>query len=226
MTATFVKLSASCYSKVMSTSAELLWGSVLFSSGVLWELPGVAPSHVAVGQDKHVNTSHTHTHTPPSTHSAHPDKAHTDRRTVSPPVYFHCPSLPPLSPSCHCITEVKKKEKEESLISLHIPLHESQIIFFFHCCLYEGSAPETNKNNMCHFLFPPNLHVTAAQFGAGLFIADYRHCHPAAWKSHRERFLGGESLGSSVSAKHCGDIATNKVSPLWSHTASFPTLQP
>lgn len=126
MTATFAMLSASRYSKVMSTSAELLRGPVLFSSGVPRELLGVASSHVAVGQEKHVNTSHT----PPSTRSAHPDKAHTDRHTVSPPLYFYCPSLPPLSPSCHCITEVKKKEKKESLILLHIPLHESQIIFF------------------------------------------------------------------------------------------------
>lgn len=141
MTATFAKLSASCYSKVMHTSAELLWGSVLFSSGVLWELPGVALSHVAVEQEKHVNTSHT----PPSTHSAHSDKAHTDRHTVSPPVNFYClfASLPPLSPSCHCITEVKKKEKKESLISLHIPLHESQLNFF--SSLFRGWKCSWNK---------------------------------------------------------------------------------
>lgn len=63
---------------------------------------------------------------------------------------------------------------------------------------------------MCHFSFPLNLHVTAVQFGAGLFIADYRHRHPAAWKSHQE-ILGGESSSSSVSAKHCSDKAADEV---------------
>lgn len=74
------------------------------------------------------------------------------------------------------------------------------------------------------FLFPLNLCETAAQFGAGLFIASYHHCHhhhhPAAWKSHRE-ILGGESLSSSVNAKHCSDKFADEVGH-WSRTAPFP----
>lgn len=132
----------------MSTSAKLLWGLVLFSSGVLRELLAVASSHVPVGQEKYVNTLHT----PPSTRSAHPDKAHTDRHTVSPPVYFYCSSLPPFSPSCHCITEVKKKEKR-SLSFYSISLSRKVKLFFF-IAVKRIEVLLKQIRTICHFLFP------------------------------------------------------------------------
>lgn len=95
----------------------------------------------------------------------------------------------------------------------------TSITFHTFTCLQKTVAQRCLQLVCKQFFLSLYICVTAAQFGAGLLIADYCHCHhnPAAWKSHQE-ILGGESLSSSVNAKRCSDKFADEVCD-WRRTA-------
>lgn len=84
-----------------------------------------------------------------------------------------------------CIKKLNKKinwdkTNQQSVVVGFFFLSFNELFILLKNTTQENSC--LNTNNDSHFLFPLNLCVTAAQFGASLFIANYQHPrhHPAA----------------------------------------------